>query len=112
MKRGVLAWALALVVASACLAEPVAHEPEPARLARVLEVVRETHHPLVVFFHAPWCHGCNEFIHDVLSDPGLVKALGDTPVVAYNVDTENGRDAFESCKLQTIPSLVVLDREG
>jgi thiol:disulfide interchange protein len=110
MRRAVLAWAFGVV--AGCHAEPVRRQPEPAPLARVLEVVREAHLPLVVFFHAPWCQGCREFIRDVLSDRALAKALGDTPMVAYDVDTENGRDAAASYKLRGIPSLVAVDREG
>jgi thiol:disulfide interchange protein len=71
-----------LVVALlACSPQPRSPASSPAPLPKVLDLVRATHRPLLVFFVAPWCKACHEFERRVLSDPRVIAALGDTFVV-------------------------------
>jgi thiol:disulfide interchange protein len=101
-----------VVALFACHPQPRNPASSPAPLPTVLDAVRATHRPLLVFFVAPWCKACHEFESHVLSDPRVITALGDTFVVAYDIDEANGADALHRCGASWIPVLYFVDPSG
>jgi thiol:disulfide interchange protein len=102
--------ALAILLAAGCASAP--HARAPAPLARVIEVAREVHRPVVVLFYATWCRPCHELLQRVLTDHRVQAELDQIVFVAYDVDTFDGREAAERCAVRGIPTLVAVDRDG
>jgi thiol-disulfide isomerase/thioredoxin len=102
--------ALAILFAAGCASAP--HAPGPAPLARVIDVAREVHRPVVVLFYATWCGPCHVLLQRVLTDHRVQAELDQIVFVAYDVDTTDGKEAAERCAVRGIPTLVAVDRDG
>jgi thiol:disulfide interchange protein len=83
-----------------------------ATLPYAIDAASEAHRPLIIELSATWCKPCHVFATQVLTDPRVKEALRDVLFVSYDIDTPNGRDAMQRCRVRGVPAVLGIDHEG
>lgn len=71
---------------------------------------RATRTPVMLFFTADWCGYCRELIRDAFSDGDLARAA--EQVVPILVDIDAHKSLARDYKIQGVPTVIFLDRDG
>ncbi len=72
---------------------------------------RRTGRPLLVDFSASWCPPCVAMQHDVWPDPAVERAVAQQ-YVPVAVDVDRNGDVADRYRIETIPTILVLDGQG
>jgi thiol:disulfide interchange protein DsbD len=81
----------------------------------VLAEAREARAPVVMDFGANWCAPCKKYETDVFADPEVHKTISDGYVaLKFDVtkDTDADRAMQEKYKAETLPTVIIVDKDG
>jgi thiol:disulfide interchange protein DsbD len=81
----------------------------------VLAEAKQAKAPVVMDFGANWCLPCKKYETDVFADPNVHKAISDGYValkVDVTKDTDADRALQEKYKAETLPTVIIVDKDG
>jgi thiol:disulfide interchange protein DsbD len=81
----------------------------------VLAEARQAKAPVVMDFGATWCQPCRKYETDVFADPEVHKTISEAYVaLKFDVskDTDADRAAQEKYKAETLPTVIIVDKDG
>jgi len=68
--------------------------------------------PLLIKFHADWCHNCTKMDRTTFKDSKVVLELENYISVKIDVDTALGQKTAKAFGISAIPVIVILNDEG
>ncbi|MEE8335991.1 MAG: thioredoxin family protein [Candidatus Neomarinimicrobiota bacterium] len=81
-------------------------------LPAALEAGKSRKKPVVVKFHADWCHFCNKMDKQTYTDKKIKSILGNFISIKVNVDTKIGLAQARLYGVSALPAILVFDRSG
>lgn len=103
-----LATALMLLGASLHASE----SKENSSIADAFYTAGQQHRPVLIDFHAVWCHSCYYMASHVLTGPDWEAVTRKAIVVEADADSPEGQAWVKKLKISFMPSYVVLDEHG
>lgn len=76
-----------------------------------LQISRENHRPLLLFFTTPWCYYCREMKRKVFQDKDIPTVLNER-FLLVEVDINQKKQLKEEFRINYTPTTVVLDSSG
>ena len=85
---------------------------ETSSIADAFHTASQQHRPVLIDFHAVWCHSCYYMASHVLTGPDWEAVAHKAIVVEADADSPEGQAWVKKLKVSFLPSYVVLDEHG
>lgn len=85
---------------------------ESTSIADAFHTASRQHRPVLIDFHAVWCHSCYYMASHVLTGPAWEAVENKAIVVQADADSPEGQAWVKKLKVSFLPSYVVLDERG
>lgn len=81
-------------------------------LSAALEQGRQQGLPVLVNFHADWCHFCHKMDQETFTDAAVQTALRGFIAIKVDVETPEGLKLARELGVTALPTIVAFDSEG
>ncbi|MBC8346217.1 MAG: thioredoxin family protein [Candidatus Marinimicrobia bacterium] len=68
--------------------------------------------PVMIKFHADWCHFCKRMDRETFTDKTVKKELEHFISLKIDIDTDKGLSLAHKYKVVSLPTIIILDSNG